>query len=70
MSPLSRPLPPRQPHDSERLDRMSDRNQSERNSSMPPLGPEVVDDEGLAAVEALIMKISESGPNPERLYGH
>lgn len=49
------------PHDSEVLNRMSTRNLSSRNPSMPPLGTEVVDDEGLAAVEAFIMALSEQG---------
>ena len=49
------------PGDSEVLDRMSSRNQSERNPSMPPLGTEIVDEEGVAAVEAFIMALSESG---------
>jgi len=42
------------PDDSEVLHRMSQRNLSEKNPSMPPLGTELVDDEGLAAVEALV----------------
>lgn len=48
------------PGDSEVLDRMSSRNQSERNPSMPPLGTELVDEEGVEAVEALIEVLSES----------
>lgn len=40
--------------DSEVLDRMSERNTREERPSMPPLGTELVDEEGLAAVEAFI----------------
>ncbi|MBX2797457.1 MAG: hypothetical protein KTR31_07315 [Myxococcales bacterium] len=40
--------------DSEVIDRMSHRNLSEGNPSMPPLGTEIVDDEGIAAVRAFI----------------
>ena len=43
-----------EPGDSEVLDRMSKRNQSSRRPSMPPLGTESVDPEGLAAIEALL----------------
>lgn len=49
------------PGDSEILERMSERNQSERNPSMPPIGTELVDEEGVAAVEAFIEALAESG---------
>ena len=40
--------------ESEVLIRISDRNRSEGNPSMPPLGTEVVDEEGVAAIQAFI----------------
>lgn len=40
--------------DSEVLHRMSRRNRSERRPSMPPVGTEVVDEEGLAKVEGFV----------------
>jgi hypothetical protein len=43
--------------DSDVLDRMSSRNQSLQNPSMPPLGTEIVDPEGISAVEALIEEL-------------
>lgn len=33
---------------------MSDRNQDDEQPSMPPLGTELVDDEGIAAVRAFL----------------
>ncbi|MCO4747658.1 MAG: hypothetical protein KC912_22875 [Proteobacteria bacterium] len=42
------------PNGSDVLHRMANRNESERKPSMPPLGTELVDDAGLAAVEAFI----------------
>ena len=49
------------PDDSEVLDRMSTRNLSERTPSMPPLGTEQVDDEGVAAVEAFLRALAAGG---------
>jgi mono/diheme cytochrome c family protein len=45
------------PGDSEIVDRMSRRNQRENNPSMPPLGTEIVDDDGIRTVEALIAEL-------------
>lgn len=42
------------PHDSKVLDRMSHREADEQWPAMPPLGTEVVDDEGVEAVEELL----------------
>jgi mono/diheme cytochrome c family protein len=49
------------PQDSDVLDRMSTRNQSLQNPSMPPLGTEIVDGEGVSAVEALIEALPANG---------
>ena len=42
---------------SEVLERMSQRNSSAFNPSMPPLGTEVIDEQGIAAVEALLAEL-------------
>ena len=43
--------------DSEVLERMSERNRDAFNPSMPPLGTEIVDPDGLAAVEAFLAEL-------------
>jgi len=43
--------------DSELLDRISERNLREERPSMPPLGTELVDEQGLAAIEAFIAEL-------------
>ena len=50
-----------EPGDSEILDRMMTRNQDEEEPSMPPLGTDLVDDEGVLMVESLIAELVESG---------
>ena len=48
-------------HNSDVLERMSARNQSEDQPSMPPLGTEIIDEDGLMAVEMLIAEINAAG---------
>ena len=43
------------------LERMSQRNTSGRNTSMPPLGTEIVDEDGVEAVERLIEELMAEG---------
>lgn len=43
------------------LERMSQRNTSQRNPSMPPLGTELVDDDGVQAVEKMIDALISGG---------
>jgi len=47
------------PGESKVLRRMGTRNLDEDNPSMPPLGTEVVDDDGVQAVEALLARLNE-----------
>ncbi|MED5370544.1 MAG: hypothetical protein VX899_06010 [Myxococcota bacterium] len=49
------------PGDSEVLRRMSERNLSERTPSMPPLGTELVDQDGIAKVQALLAELEAQG---------
>ena len=43
------------------IERMSQRNTSNQNPSMPPLGTELVDEDGLAAVQALVDALNAEG---------